>query len=109
MHARIGDMIESRPEPRFVVSFETPDPQDGWQDEYAWIPPQVDQGIVGNDGRRWRVRDVWVVYEKHGRFEYGVYAFITPAIGDEDRMSRLAPDYYGAPEQPATSVPTRVR
>lgn len=85
-------------EPQFIVSYETPDMQDGWQEEYEWTPPVIGHGIVGRDGRRWRIVDVWTVHEKHGHFEYGVYAFLEPA-GDSDRMSRINPEYYGPPSR----------
>lgn len=83
--------------PQIMVSYEAPDAEDSWQEEYAFIWPQIGQGVVDRRGRRWRVRDVWVVYEKHGAVEYGVYAFITPAVGAEDRMLQIDPQYYGPP------------
>ena len=73
-------------------------PSDGqeWDTEDAWIPPQIGQGVIGDAGQRYRVVDVWVNFEKHGGGvgEYGLYAYIEPATGDDDRPGRLHPRYY---------------
>lgn len=92
-------MAISPSRPLYFVTYLTADQVTLWQDEEAPIPPAVGQGIVSEDGRRWRVRDVWVIGEKHGGLEYGTYAFVEPAVGEDDLLATVDPQYYG-PSQP---------
>lgn len=81
-------------DPRYGVTYLTEDGTVEWDEELDWMPPAIGNGVVDEHGKRWRIVDVWVVHEKHGRFEYGVYAFVEPATGDSDRLRRIAPGYY---------------
>lgn len=67
-----------------------------WQEEYEWIPPVIGYGIESPDGKRYRVVDVWIIHPKHGRFEYGVHAFLEPVSPRDDLLHRIDPDYYTA-------------
>ena len=79
--------------PKYFVTYLTEDQKVFWQDEYAWIPPAIGNGIVGEDGKLWRIRDVWEIHEKRGGLEYGVYAFISPVTPEDNTLARVVPDY----------------
>jgi hypothetical protein len=80
-------------EARYVINYWIGDRQIH-QDEHGWIPPQIEQGFVTADGDRYRVVDVWVVGEKHGPTNYGVHAFLEPAVSKTDGLGAIFPDYY---------------
>jgi hypothetical protein len=77
-----------------MVTYQTESGDVEWQEEYDWIPPMVGNGVIGEDDRRWRIVDVWIVQAKHGLLEYGVHAIIAPATGDGDLPNRIYPGYY---------------
>lgn len=82
-----------RSEPRYVVNYIAPDGE--WQDEYATQPPMIGYGIeLPTTARRYRIVDVWIIHQKHGRIEYGVHAFLEPIGDDDDRPANTHPDYY---------------
>ncbi len=88
--------MTERTEPRFIVTYLTEDESEMWTEDYDYIPPAVGNGVIDEQGKRWRIIDVWSVHEKRGRLEYGLYAFVEPATGDSDRPGRIAPEYYGS-------------
>lgn len=64
------------------------------QREVWMIPPAIGHGYVDPKGDRYRIVDVWAVDDKHGAFEYGVYAFLELATSEDDRLGNLHPEYY---------------
>ena len=82
--------------PQLLISYETPDLNDGWQDEYAEVLPDVGHGVIDSKGRRWRVVDVWHSGDKHGAVDYGVHAYLEPVMAgsEDDRPGNLHPSYY---------------
>ena len=53
----------------------------------------IGAGVVLNDGRRFRVADVWMSFDHHGRFSEGAHIFLEPAE-EPNTITRLAPDYF---------------
>ena len=79
-----------------AVTYVHPDGSEIQRDVAILYPPAIGQGYIDERGRRYRIVDVWANDEKHGRGlgEYGVYAFLEGAEGDDDRPGRLYPAYY---------------
>jgi hypothetical protein len=69
-----------------------------FQDEYsvAGGPPAKGTGVLLDKGTRWRVVDVWLSYDKHGRFDIGWHAFVEPVEASDDRLKHLAPGYFSS-------------
>ncbi|WP_375003282.1 hypothetical protein [Aeromicrobium sp. CTD01-1L150] len=86
--------MNPRPEPRYIVNYIAP--AEDWQDEHAYIPPVVGNGIELPSGQRYRIVDVWTIHEKHGVMGYGVHAFLEPVKREDDRPANTYPAYYGA-------------
>jgi hypothetical protein len=53
-------------------------------------------GVLWGDGTRYRVVDTWLSFDKHGRFDVGMHVFLEPVepFSDDDRLGRLARDYF---------------
>ena len=67
-----------------------------WQDEGPPAPLSIGTGVIyPKDYRRYRVEDIWVSYDHHGRFDDGVHVFLVDVTRTpDDRPGSLAPDYF---------------
>ena len=53
------------------------------------------QGVLWHDGRRFRVKDSWFSFDKHGRFGMGLHVFLERITAlEDDLLLQLAPDYF---------------
>lgn len=79
-----------------MVSYETPELDDGWQDEYAEAVPLIGHGIIDRRGQRWRVVDVWHSHDKHGWVDRGIHVYLEPVApgSDDDLPGNLHPEYF---------------
>jgi len=60
--------------------------------------PEIGDGVLAPaDGTpRCRVVDRWLSFDHHGRFNDGWHVFLERIEDtDDDRLGRLAPDYFG--------------
>ncbi len=85
--------MTTRDEARIDVTYHFPD-GDERQIEWEYIPPAIGNGWVDEDNTRYRIADVWSIHAKRGRFEYGVHVFLEEVEESDDRLHRVAPDYY---------------
>lgn len=85
-------------EPLFKIFFLTTDKEPLFGDDHieCYTQPLIGQGIVGSDGKRYRVVDVWTNFEKHGGGMDcpGVYAFCEPVAVEDDLPLKIWPEWY---------------
>ncbi|GAA2237183.1 hypothetical protein GCM10010401_06630 [Rarobacter faecitabidus] len=74
---------------RHYVTYLTADRTTSWRDDEAYAAPFVGLGIVDNEKRRWRVKDVWEIKDTYSGLECGVFAFVEPVTGTDDILARL--------------------
>lgn len=80
--------------PRWPVTYYV-DGQPFWQDESQPPPLRRGDGVIINEGRRYRVTDLWFSYDHHGHFNDGTHVFLTEVSGSEDDLpGQLAPSYF---------------
>lgn len=53
-------------------------------------------GVVLENGPRYRVRDSWLSFDKHGRWDIGMHVFLESVEegGEDDTLDRIAPEYF---------------
>lgn len=65
-------------------------------EEQGWFPLQIGAGVLSNDGRFFRVKDVWFSFDHHGRHPEGLHVFMEDAKIDPSLIQDRDRDYYGA-------------
>jgi hypothetical protein len=67
--------------------------------EETFIPLNRGDGLLDNDGTRYRVADRWMSYDHHGRFAEGLHVFLerVEPFSADDTLGNLAPDYFPLP------------
>jgi hypothetical protein len=64
--------------------------------EESFLAISIGDGLLNNDGTRYRVKDKWISYDHHGRFPEGLHVFLerVEPFSDDDTLGNLAPDYF---------------
>jgi len=68
-----------------------------YQDEREHRPLEIGHGFIDarQNSRRFRVQDIWISTDSHGRFDIGRHIFLTEVSGTEDDLpGKIAPDYF---------------
>lgn len=68
-----------------------------YQEEREHVPLEIGQGFIDarQDYHRFRVVDIWLSTDSHGRFDIGRHVFLEDVTGsDDDLPAILAPSYY---------------
>lgn len=65
--------------------------------EPGLLPLVRGQGVLWGDGKRYRVADSWLSFDRHGQFDIGMHVFLERVEeGSEDDTLGLArPSYFG--------------
>lgn len=80
----------------FSTSFYDGDTEIPFHQETGMLFLSKGEGVLWADGTRYRVGDVWLSFDKHGRFDVGFHVFLERVEeGDaDDRLQRIAPNYF---------------
>ena len=93
------EKLSERLPPRFLyftTFFHVGYSEDVWfMEEQGWLPIQIGQHVLGNNGDFYKVIDVWISFDHHGRLPEGIHVFMEETEFPLDEMTTSLQGYFG--------------